>query len=206
MCYTVVLTGGIGSGKSTIAQMFGKMGIDIIDSDIIARQVLSPGQPALLALHAYFGDEILMRNGVLNRFVLREKICNSDNDREWINNLLHPVIRKIARKKLACSRSPWCLWVVPLLVENSLQSYADRVLLVDVDSVTQVHRTMMRSNMKSEEIEKILSIQASRSQRVAIADDIIDNSGSLDTLKTKVLLLHGYYLFLSSNRDKHVSL
>ncbi|VFP78448.1 Dephospho-CoA kinase [Candidatus Erwinia haradaeae] len=204
MSYTIALTGGIGSGKSTVAHIFSNLGINIIDSDMIARQILTPGQPALLALHAYFGNDILMQNGFLNRVFLRDKICNSINDREWINNLLHPIIRRIAYKQLLYSRSMWSLWVVPLLVENCLQNYVDRVLLVDVDPIIQVDRTMMRGNIQSEHIEKIMSIQADRFARMSVADDIIDNSGSLDTLKTKVFALHKYYLSLAKSRNNYV--
>ncbi|VFP81745.1 dephospho-CoA kinase [Candidatus Erwinia haradaeae] len=204
MSYTVALTGGIGSGKSTVAHIFSNLGINVIDSDIIARQVLTPGQPDLLALHAYFGNDILMKNGFLNRIFLRDKICNSSNDREWINNLLHPTIRRIAYQQLLHSRSMWSLWVVPLLVENSLQNYVDRVLLVDVDPIIQLDRTMMRGNIQPEHIEKIMSIQADRFARISVADDIIDNSGSLDTLKTKVLALHKYYLSLAESRNKYL--
>lgn len=126
MPYIVALTGGIGSGKSTIANAFAALDIDIVDADVIARQVVAPGQPALAAISQRFGDEILHPDGSLNRGVLRQKIFSSPQDKSWINKLLHPLIHAETRKQLALTRSAWCLWVVPLLVENHLQHLADR--------------------------------------------------------------------------------
>lgn len=202
MPYIVALTGGIGSGKSTIANAFAALDIDIVDADVIARQVVAPGQPALAAISQRFGDEILHPDGSLNRGVLRQKIFSSPQDKSWINKLLHPLIHAETRKQLALTRSAWCLWVVPLLIENHLQHLADRVLVVDVDRETQLARTLRRDGISREQAENILAAQASREARLAVADDIIDNSGSPETAIARVADLHQRYLALAAATDR----
>lgn len=198
MRYTVALTGGIGSGKSTIANAFASLGVDIVDADIIARQVVEKGQPVLNIIHSRFGDDVLHPDGSLNRAVLRQKIFSSPPEKRWIDNLLHPLIHAETRRQLALTRSPWCLWVVPLLVENNLQHQADRVLVVDVDRETQLARTVSRDNISREQAENILAAQATREARLAVADDIIDNSGSPETVIEHVAELHQRYLTLAA--------
>jgi len=202
MPYTVALTGGIGSGKSTVANAFAHLGVDIIDADIIARQVVEPGQPALIALHEKFGDTILLPTGALNRAELRHIIFNSSANKLWVNNLLHPLIHAETQRQLALARSAWCLWVVPLLVENHLQHLADRVLVVDVDRETQLRRTMARDNISREQAENILAAQATREARLAVADDIIDNSASPEAVITHVAELNQRYLALATATDQ----
>ena len=202
MRYTVALTGGIGSGKSTIANAFAALGIDIVDADVIARQVVEPGQPALAAIHRRFGDDILRADGTLNRAVLRQKIFSSEEDKNWVNNLLHPLIHAETRKQLALTQSIWCLWVVPLLVENHLQHLADRVLVVDVDHETQLSRTLRRDGISRKQAENIIAAQASREARLAAADDIIDNSESPETAIARVAELHQRYLTLAAATDR----
>lgn len=202
MRYTVALTGGIGSGKSTIANIFAALGVDIIDADAIARQVVEPGQPALAAVHAHFGNEILLPDGTLNRALLRKKIFSSAVDKCWINDLLHPLIHGRTQQQLAQARSAWCLWVVPLLVENRLQQCADRVLLVDVDRTTQITRTIKRDQISREQVEHILAAQATREARLAAADDIIDNCGLPETVAARVAELHEQYLALAAATDR----
>ncbi|MEJ4046380.1 dephospho-CoA kinase [Erwinia sp. SLM-02] len=202
MPYTVALTGGIGSGKSTVADAFAQLGIDIIDADVIARQVVEPGQPALLALHQRFGDDILLENGSLNRARLRQIIFSSTDEKLWVNNLLHPLIHAETQRQLALAHSAWCLWVVPLLVENGLQRLADRILVVDVDRETQLARTMARDNISREQAENILAAQASREARLAVADDIIDNSASPQAVIAHVAVLNQRYIALASVKDR----
>lgn len=198
MRYTVALTGGIGSGKSTIANAFAALGVDIVDADVIARQVVEKGQPALAAIHARFGDDVLHQDGSLNRPALRQKIFSSPAEKRWIDNLLHPLIHRETHHQLALTRSRWCLWVVPLLVENNLQHLADRVLVVDVDRETQLARTMSRDKISREQAENILTAQATREARLAVADDIIDNCGSPETVIAHVAALNQRYLTLAS--------
>jgi len=198
MPYIVALTGGIGSGKTTIANMFAELGVDIVDADIIARQVVEPGQPALLALQQQFGDRVLLSDGSLNRAELRQIIFNSTTDKLWVNNLLHPLIHTETQRQLALAQSAWCLWVVPLLVENNLQHQADQVLVVDVGRETQIRRTMARDNISRQLAENILAAQATREARLAVANDIIDNNASPELVMTHVAELHRRYLTLAA--------
>jgi len=192
MRYTVALTGGIGSGKTTIANAFADRGIDLVDADVIARQVVAPGQPALAAIESRFGQEVIV-DGSLDRKALRQRIFTSAEDKAWLNALLHPLIQAETRRQLAQTHSVWCLWVVPLLVENNLQHLANRVLVVDVDRETQIRRTAARDGISREQAEHILAAQATREQRLAVADDIIDNGGSPDSVAARVAQLDQYY-------------
>ncbi|MBS0848483.1 dephospho-CoA kinase [Citrobacter sp. JGM124] len=198
MKYTVALTGGIGSGKSTVADAFSRAGITVIDADIIARQVVEPDQPALALIHQHFGPDILLPDGALNRRALREKIFSSAEDKHWLNTLLHPLIHQRTRDKIEQAISPYVLWVVPLLVENNLQGKADRVLVVDVPVERQIERTMKRDHVSRAHAEQILAAQASREQRLSVADDIINNNGSPEAIEQRVETLHQQYLMLAS--------
>ncbi|MFS2223019.1 dephospho-CoA kinase [Pantoea sp. B65] len=204
MRYTVALTGGIGSGKSTIARAFADLGIDVVDADVIARQVVEPGQPALREIAEKFGAEVLNADGTLNRASLRQRIFSSPADKQWLNELLHPLIHQQTRRQLAESQSLWCLWVVPLLVENNLHKLADRVLVVDVDPATQLARTMARDNISREQASNILAAQATREARLAVADDVIDNSGAPEAVLPLVAALNQRYcaLAMSAEQDK----
>lgn len=193
MRYTVALTGGIGSGKSTVAHAFSARGVDIVDADVIARQVVEPGQAALVAIQQKFGEEVIQQDGSLNRAALRERIFSTPGDKAWLNALLHPLIQAETRRQLGEAQSEWCLWVVPLLVENNLQHLANRVLVVDVDRDTQLARTMHRDGITREQAEHILAAQATREMRLAVADDIIDNGGSPDAVAARVALLDRRY-------------
>ncbi len=194
MGYIVALTGGIGSGKSTVADAFSRLGITIIDADVIARQVVEPNTPALKAIEARFGSTILNDDGTLNRRRLREYIFSDSSEKDWLNSLLHPIIHQETQRQIAASTSPYCLWVVPLLVENQLQKKADRVLVIDVSPETQIQRTMARDRVSREHAEQILSAQATREARLAVADDVIDNNGAPDAIASDVARLHAQYL------------
>ncbi|HDS9361085.1 TPA: dephospho-CoA kinase [Enterobacter chengduensis] len=194
MGYIVALTGGIGSGKSTVADAFSRLGITIIDADVIARQVVEPNTPALKAIEARFGSTILNDDGTLNRRRLREYIFSDSSEKDWLNSLLHPIIHQETQRQIAASTSPYCLWVVPLLVENQLQKKANRVLVIDVSPETQIQRTMARDRVSREHAEQILSAQATREARLAVADDVIDNNGAPDAIASDVARLHAQYL------------
>lgn len=198
MRYTVALTGGIGSGKTTIANAFAARGIDVVDADVIARQVVEPGQPALNAIRKKFGEEVILPDGMLNRAALRQRIFTVPEEKTWLNALLHPLIQAETQRQLAITTSPWCLWVVPLLVENNLQHLANRVLVVDVDRDTQLSRTMARDGVTREQAEHILAAQVTRERRLAVADDIIDNGGSPDAVAARVALLDRRYRQLAA--------
>ncbi|AXF77237.1 dephospho-CoA kinase [Erwinia tracheiphila] len=203
MRYTVALTGGIGSGKTTIANAFADRGIDVVDADVIARQIVRPGRSALSEIAAKFGSVVLQQDGTLNRALLRQRIFTCPTDKDWLNALLHPLIHAETRRQLALAKSEWCLWVVPLLVENNLHPLASRVLVVDVDRDTQLARTIARDRISREQAECILATQVTREQRLAVADDIIDNSGLSEDIAAQVSLLDQHYRQLSraTNQD-----
>lgn len=194
MGYIVALTGGIGSGKSTVADAFSRLGIAIIDADIIARQVVEPHTPGLHAIAAHFGKSVINADGTLNRRLLREHIFSQPAEKAWLNALLHPMIHQETQRQIAGSTSPYVLWVVPLLVENQLQHKADRILVIDVSPETQLQRTMLRDNVSREHAEQILAAQATREARLAVADDVIDNDGAPDRIASDVARLHAQYL------------
>ena len=188
MRYIVALTGGIGSGKSTVANAFADLGINVIDADIIARQVVEPGAPALHAIADHFGANMIAADGTLQR----------PEEKNWLNDLLHPLIQQETQHQIQQATSPYVLWVVPLLVENSLYKKANRVLVVDVSPETQLKRTMQRDDVTREHVEQILAAQATREARLAVADDVIDNNGAPDAIASDVARLHAHYLQLAS--------
>ncbi|EEZ4382183.1 dephospho-CoA kinase [Escherichia whittamii] len=198
MRYTVALTGGIGSGKSTVANAFADLGINVIDADIIARQVVEPGTPALRAIAEHFGADIIAADGTLQRRTLRERIFAHPEEKNWLNALLHPLIQQETQRQIQQSTSPYVLWVVPLLVENSLHKKANRVLVVDVSPETQLMRTMQRDDVTREHVEQILAAQATREARLAVADDVIDNNGTPNAIASDVARLHAHYMQLAS--------
>ncbi len=203
--YVVAVTGGIGSGKTTIANQFAALGIDVVDADVIARDVVEPGAPALAAIAAYFGPDVIAPDGQLDRRSLRERVFSDPNAKAWLNALLHPLIRQEMLRQCAAARSPYCLLVVPLLVENKLAGLANRVLVIDVDEATQIERTCRRDGVSAEQAKAIIAAQASRSERLAAADDVIDNhNGSQMAIKTRILALHETYLAFASQQPRQV--
>lgn len=194
MRYTVALTGGIGSGKSTVANAFADLGINVIDADIIARQVVEPGTPALMAIEEHFGSDVIAADGSLQRRILRERIFSNPEEKSWLNALLHPLIQQETQRQFDQATSPYLLWVVPLLVENALYKKANRVLVVDVTPETQLRRTMQRDDVTREHVEQILAAQATREARLAVADDVIDNNGAPEAIASDVACLHALYL------------
>ncbi|MBI0549125.1 dephospho-CoA kinase [Pectobacterium parmentieri] len=199
MTYIVALTGGIGSGKSTVADEFAKLGATIVDADILARQVVEPGKPALDAIRIRFGDAVLNTDGSLNRTALRHRIFSSPDEKQWLNNLLHPLIHQETQAQFRAMSTQYILWVVPLLVENGLQRRAQRILVVDVDRDTQLERTLARDGISRQQAENILAAQVTREQRLAYADDIIDNSRCPNELAPQVAELHRHYLDLAAS-------
>ncbi|ENM3763400.1 dephospho-CoA kinase [Vibrio cholerae] len=198
MSFVVALTGGIASGKTTVANLFHEhFGIDLVDADVIAREVVEPGTDGLKAITAHFGQTILNQDGSLNRTALRERIFADPEQKTWLNQLLHPMIRQRMQQALAQTTSPYTLLIVPLLVENQLQNMADRVLVVDVDEKIQIERTMARDKVSREQAEAILAAQASRAQRLAIADDVLKNDAENQKLLPQITLLHQKYLAMS---------
>ncbi|WP_281630068.1 dephospho-CoA kinase [Vibrio sp. St2] len=195
MPFVVGLTGGIASGKTTVANLFQcQFGIEIVDADVVAREVVEPGSEGLKAIEERWGSGILLHDGTLNRAKLREVIFANEEEKAWINGLLHPMIREKMQADIAKVTSPYGLLVIPLMVENNLQSLADRVLVVDVDKQTQMRRTVERDGVPLEQVESILAAQASRTQRLAIADDVIKNNATNQELLPQITELHQKYL------------
>ena len=201
MTYVVGLTGGIGSGKSTIAGLFAELGVPIVDADLVARQVVEKGSPLLAEIATHFGPEILLKDGTLNRAALREKIFANEMQKHWLNQLLHPAIRHEMLRQLAAQQAPYCIFMVPLLIENNLTALCQRILVIDVLEHTQVERAGQRDNNQVEQIKRIMQSQVSRQERLKYADDVINNNedliAGLPQLKQKVLDLHHLYLQLA---------
>ena len=188
--YVVAITGGIGSGKTTIANQFAELGIDVVDADVIAREVVESGTPALAAITDHFGPDVITPDGQLDRRRLREQVFNDPSAKAWLNALLHPLIRSEMQRQCAAARSPYCLLVVPLLVENKLTGLANRVLVVDVDEATQIERTCRRDGVTAEQAKAIIA-----------ADDVIENAnGSEMAIKARILTLHETYLAFASQQ------
>ncbi|WP_429057822.1 dephospho-CoA kinase [Aeromonas jandaei] len=199
--YVVAITGGIGSGKTTIANQFAELGIDVVDADVIAREVVESGTPALATIADHFGPDVITPDGQLDRRRLREQVFRDPSAKAWLNALLHPLIRSEMQRQCAAARSPYCLLVVPLLVENKLTGLANRVLVVDVDEATQIERTCRRDGVTAEQAKAIIAAQASRSERLAAADDVIENlNGSEMAIKARILTLHETYLAFASQQ------
>jgi dephospho-CoA kinase len=192
------LTGGIGSGKSTVADLFHARGIDIVDADLIARLVVAPDQPALEQISAHFGPEILDASGALRRDELRKIVFADASERRWLEGLLHPLIDTEIRRQIRACKSPYCLLVSPLLLETRQRELTDRVLLVDVDRETQLRRTLERDAGSRGTVEAIIDAQMAPESRREAADDILDNRGSIDALVAPVETLHKAYLSLAS--------
>lgn len=195
------LTGGIGCGKTTVSNFFAELGIDVIDADIAARIVVQPGKDALVAIEQRFGSDIIAADGQLNRAKLRRQIFSQPDDKTWLNNLLHPLIRQEIISQLRTAKSDYCLLVAPLLLENKLDKLVDRVLVVDVDEASQIARTIARDTSSETEVKRIIASQIPREQRLKYADDIIKNEHiNLKEMQQLVIDLdHKYRLLSKSN-------
>ncbi|QYN44650.1 MULTISPECIES: dephospho-CoA kinase [unclassified Gilliamella] len=190
----VALSGGVASGKSTIASLFANLGVPIIDADIIARQIVKVGTEPFIQIVKHFSQEILLPNGELDRSQLREIIFNNEHERLWLNNLLHPLIHQETQRQIARQKAEYIIWVVPLLVENNLHNFADRVLMIDIPESLQLERLVKRDHISESLAKKMILSQASSAKRLAYADDTIDNDGDLSSLKQQVGKLHQQYL------------
>ena len=198
--FIIGLTGGIGSGKTTVSDIFAELNIDIIDADIAARIVVEPGSKALLAIKAHFGADYINDNDELNRAKLRSRIFSQPQDKAWLNNLLHPLIRAEIVSQIAQAKSSYCLLVAPLLLENNLDTMVNRVLVVNVDKTSQVERTLARDPSSAAEIKRIIASQMPNEQRLSFADDIINNQHkSLEEIRQQVMILDQKYQLLSAS-------
>jgi dephospho-CoA kinase len=184
------LTGGIGSGKTTVANLFAALGVDIVDADIVAREVVAIGSLGLNTIVEHFGQSILLDNGELDRAALRHKIFDNPEQRRWLNNLLHPLIRQKIFIDLEKTTSIYAILVAPLLFENELDRQVSKSLVVDIAPKLQLTRTSRRDNLESSQIAKIVASQMSREQRLSKADYVIENNLDLEHLQLEVAKLH----------------
>ncbi len=196
--FRVALTGGIASGKSVVSALFAELGAAVVDTDVIARQVVQPGQPALDAIRQRFGDAVFDAEGRLDRAALRQRVFSDSEARRDLEAILHPRIGAETRRQALAAAGPYLLIVVPLLVGSPLLEFVDRVLVVDCSEETQLARLLERDAESEEQARRMLAAQASREQRLAIADDIIRNDGSLDDLQRQVLNLDRRYRQLAA--------
>lgn len=198
--YVVGLTGGIGSGKSTVAEAFMALGVPVLDTDQVARNVVAPGAPVLMAIKDYFGAEALNDDGSMNRAYMRQRVFTDNAAREKLESLLHPLIREQCWAWLDQQQSEYAILVIPLLLEKGWDEIVDRVLVVDVDEATQRQRVMARDAISAEQVAAIMASQVDRATRVARADDVILNNQAAAELQQQVADLHQRYRQLAQNK------
>ena len=195
----VGLTGGIGSGKTTVANMFGDIGVPLVDTDLIAHALTGPDGAAMPAIREAFGPSVIAADGRLDRAAMRERAFADPDSRRRLEVILHPMIRAETQRGIAAAAScPYAIVVIPLLVEGGNAKSWDRVLVVDCDVETQVQRVMHRNGLPRTQVEAIVAVQAQRAARLAAADDVIDNGGDVATLPARVAALHAQYLALAA--------
>ena len=187
------LTGGIGSGKTTVADYFSSLAIDVIDADIIVHEISAPGQPCFSSITEYFGEDMLNADGTINRQLLAEKVFKNETARKKLEAILHPAVRAAMQLAVQEVSSPYCILVIPLLVETGFTELVDRVLVVTAEKEKRIAWIKQRNGLNEEQIESIMAAQACDEQRNKIADDIIENNGSLDSLYLQVEKLDQIY-------------
>jgi dephospho-CoA kinase len=195
MKLVVGLTGGIGSGKSAAADEFARLGATVVDTDLIAHELTRAGGAAMPQLERVFGTEMLDATGAMDRARMRERAFADPTAKKQLEALLHPLIREESRRRIQAAQGPYVVHVVPLLVESpDYRKRVDRVLVVDCPEDLQIARVRARSALPESQVRAIIATQATRAERLATADDVIDNSGSLDALRKQVAALHRRYL------------
>lgn len=205
--FIIGLTGGIGSGKSTVTALFESLGVTIVDADVIAREVVQPNSNALNAIAVHFGAEYIHTDGQLNRSLLRSRVFSNVTDKQWLNDLLHPIIRQELITQTHAATSPYCILVAPLFIENKLLSLVNRLLVIDVTEQKQLERTLLRDSSTANEVKAIMASQTSRENRLALADDIINNNNDnisnnneANSVLNTVRTLHQKYLKLAKEK------
>lgn len=198
MPFVVGLTGGIGSGKSAAAEHFGRLGAAVVDTDAIAHELTRPGGAAIAELRRQFGEDVVGPDGAMDRAKMRSLAFRDPEAKARLERLLHPLIREESRRRIAAARAPYVVLVVPLLIESpGYRERVSRVAVVDCRPELQIERVQRRSGLSREEVQRILDAQAPREARLSAADDVIDNSGTLDALHKQVDLLHVRYTHLA---------
>ena len=201
------LTGGIGSGKTTVANMFSELRITIIDADVIAHQITEPHTEPFNKIIQHFGDGILSANKRLNRSKLRHIIFNDLNERHWLEQLLHPIISAEIKNQIASAKSSYCILVIPLLIEEMQKNthqinFIDRICVIDIPQELQISRARLRDKTTDADINAILKSQTKREEKLALADDIIVNDSDLEALRERVNQLHQYYIGLAKGNKE----
>lgn len=194
----VALTGGIASGKTAVSDAFARLGVAVIDTDRIAHELVEPGQALLDTVIATFGDDIVDSNGRLRRRRLRELVFANPDQRHRLETLLHPAILEETRRRILAANGPYCIVVIPLLTQVGVADWVGRVLVVDVAEAIQIDRVIRRDKIDHQQARSALAAQASRQERLSIADDVIENSGTLAELENRVTELHQKYLNLAA--------
>jgi dephospho-CoA kinase len=191
------LTGGIGSGKSAVANFFQDEGITVIDADELAREVIDKNSPGYKSIVDYFGSKIIDSNGLIDRAFLRKEAFDDDKKKKVLESIIHPVVKDLMTKRIATSNSVYSIIMVPLIFETNSMSNYNRILVIDCDPKIQLERATLRDNNSNEQIQKIIDSQCSREERLSIANDVIPNNDSLENLKVRSLAMHKFYLGLS---------
>jgi len=194
----VGLTGGIGSGKTAASRVFESLGVGCVDADVVARDVVAKGTPALKAIAERFGSTILTPEGQLNRALLRERIFTSAEDKTWLEALLHPLIREQMLARLKQQAPPYSVLVAPLLFENGLEALCDETVLIDVPESVQRQRVTQRDSVNADQVQRIIDSQMSRANKQARATHFIENTGTLAQLETAIVALHRHFVAKST--------
>jgi len=197
MTFTVGLTGGIGSGKSTVMSLFSELGVDTVDADLLVRDLLDTDESLLQKIKDHFGPEYFNKDGQLDRQAIRARIFSDSGDRLFLESLIHPRIRESLIQARSEFQSPYGVFVVPLLIEADMTDLVDRIAVVDIPEEEQLERIMKRDKISKEMAQQATASQIPREQRLDFADDVIDNTTSLDALRNSVLQLHEKYLELA---------
>ena len=195
------LTGGIASGKSTVADMFAALDIAIIDTDLIAREIVAPGEPALDEIRHEFGDSVFDDEGNLDRSAMRQIIFADPDAKARLESIMHPRIQAVTYERAASAGGRYQIIAVPLLTQSPIRDFVDRVLVVDCDEKTQIRRLVARDNESEGQARRMLAAQASRDERLEIADDVIRNDGDLEATLQQVQTLHHRYLAMTSSES-----
>ena len=199
---TIGLTGGIGSGKSTVAKMFKDLQVPVFDTDVIARELVEPGQPALDEIKNTFGSAYYNKPNILNRKKLATLVFSDFSAKQKLESILHPRIKKLLINLIKKCTAPYCIAVIPLLLESHWEELVDRILVVDTLEEHQINRATRRNDTPEELVKSIIKSQIDRKKRLSAADDIIENNSTLDELQHKVLVLHKKYILLSKHVGK----
>lgn len=201
--FVVGLTGGIGSGKSTVAELFAERGAVVVDTDAIAHEITGPGGAAMAALAAAFGPRVVRADGGLERTAMRQLVFADPAQRIRLEGILHPLIRERSAQRCRAATSPYVILAVPLLVEaGGYRARCQRILVVDCDEAVQVARVMARNGLAESEVRAIMAAQAGRRERLAVADDVVHNDGGIEALREQVDELHARYVRLSTDKPQ----